>query len=591
MTLQESLTQHIKQAFSTLYQTPLSSVEFQSTRKDFEGDLTVVTFSMLRTIKINPAQLGEDLGAYLFENSAEVIGYNVVKGFLNLVISDTYFMNFFQTLTSSSKFGFLEQSGDQAVMVEYSSPNTNKPLHLGHVRNVLLGYSVAEILKASGRKVYKTQIINDRGIHICKSMLAWQRFGNNETPESTGLKGDKLVGNYYVKFDQVYKQETSALEAKGLSSDDAKLQAPILLEAKEMLLKWEAGDATVVALWEQMNQWVYAGFDVTYKAIGIDFDSYYYESQTYLLGKSFISEGLQKGVFIKKEDGSVWCDLTADGLDEKIVLRADGTAVYITQDIGTAIQRLEDFPDVGGMVYTVGNEQDYHFKVLFRILNKLGFDWSNQLYHLSYGMVDLPSGKMKSREGTVVDADELIHEMKTNASLLIQELGKVEEFSVEEKNNLSSVIGLGALKYFILKVDPKKRILFDPKESIDFNGNTGPFIQYTYARIQSLVNKENFSKSTVYHNLKINIKEKNILKLLTQFPQAIKNSADNLSPALVANYTYELVKSFNSYYQSTSILKVDDNLIKSFRLNLSYKVGLVIKSSMSLLGIDVPNKM
>ena len=370
MTLQESLAQLIKQAFLTLYQTPLACVEFQSTRKDFEGDLTVVTFSMLRTVKMDPAQLGKDLGAYLSENSPEVIGYNVVKGFLNLVICDAYFIDFFHTLISSSKFGFIEPSGDQAVMVEYSSPNTNKPLHLGHVRNVLLGYSVAEILKASGMKVYKTQIINDRGIHICKSMLAWQRFGNNETPESTGVKGDKLVGNYYVKFDQVYKQEIIALQARGLSSDDAKSQAPIMLEAKEMLLKWEAGDAEVVALWKQMNQWVYNGFDVTYKTIGVDFDSYYYESQTYLLGKSFIAEGLQKGVFVKKEDGSVWCDLTPDGLDEKIVLRADGTAVYITQDIGTAIQRLEDFPDVGGMVYTVGNEQDYHFKVLFLILGE-----------------------------------------------------------------------------------------------------------------------------------------------------------------------------------------------------------------------------
>ena len=436
MTLQQSLAQHIKKAFLTLYKTPLESVEFQSTRKDFEGDVTVVTFSMLRTIKMNPTQLGEDLGGYLFENSDQVVGYNVVKGFLNLVISDTYFMSFFQTLTSSSKFGFLEPSGDQAVMVEYSSPNTNKPLHLGHVRNVLLGYSVAEILKASGRKVYKTQIINDRGIHICKSMLAWQRFGNNETPESTGLKGDKLVGNYYVKFDQVYKQEISALESEGLSLEEAKAKAPILLEAKEMLLKWEAGDAVVVALWEQMNQWVYAGFDVTYKAIGIDFDSYYYESQTYLLGKSFISEGLQKGVFIKKEDGSVWCDLTAEGLDEKIVLRADGTAVYITQDIGTAIQRLEDLPYVGGMVYTVGNEQDYHFKVLFLILKKLGFEWAKNLSHLSYGMVDLPSGKMKSREGTVVDADDLINEMGATAKQISQELGKLEDYSEGDKEGI-----------------------------------------------------------------------------------------------------------------------------------------------------------
>ena len=591
MTLQESLAQHIKQAFLTLYNTPIASVEFQSTRKDFDGDLTVVIFSMLRTVKMNPAQLGEDLGAYLQENSENVVGYNVVKGFLNLLISDTYFMSFFQSLTRSPKFGFMEPSTDKAMMVEYSSPNTNKPLHLGHVRNVLLGYSVAEILKASGKKVYKTQIINDRGIHICKSMLAWQRFGNGETPESTGLKGDKFVGNYYVKFDQVYKQEISTLEAQGLSSEDAKAQASILLEAKELLLKWEAGDAEVVALWKQMNQWVYTGFDVTYKSIGIDFDSYYYESQTYLLGKSFIAEGLQKGVFVKKEDGSVWCDLTSDGLDEKIVLRADGTAVYITQDIGTAIQRIKDFPDVGGMVYTVGNEQDYHFKVLFLILRKLGFEWANNLSHLSYGMVDLPSGKMKSREGTVVDADELISEMISNASKLSSDLGKLDGLSSDDKNILNQTIGLGALKYYILKVDPKKRILFDPNDSIDFNGNTGPFVQYTYARIQSLLKKETYINNPVNDNLEINSKEKQILKLLTQYPDLIKSSADNLNPSLIANYTYELVKAFNSYYQTTTILKIENNDVKLFRLSLSYKVGLIIKSSMKLLGISVPDKM
>ena len=592
MTLHESLAQHIKQAFLTLYQTPLISVEFQSTRKDFEGDLTVVTFSMLRTVKMNPAQLGEDLGAYLCENSAEVIGYNVVKGFLNLVISDAYFMDFFQTLTSSSKFGFLEPSGDQAVMVEYSSPNTNKPLHLGHVRNVLLGYSVAEILKASGRKVYKTQIINDRGIHICKSMLAWQRYGNNETPESTGLKGDKLVGNYYVKFDQVYKQEISALEAKGLSLEDAKNQAPILLDAKEMLLKWEAGDGSVVALWDQMNQWVYAGFDVTYKAIGVDFDSYYYESQTYLLGKSFIAEGLQKGVFLKKEDGSVWCDLTADGLDEKIVLRADGTAVYMTQDIGTAIQRLEDFPDVVGMVYTVGNEQDYHFKVLFLILKKLGFDWATNLSHLSYGMVDLPSGKMKSREGTVVDADDLIDEMGATAKQISQELGKLEGYSDNDKEAIYSVIGLGALKYFVLKVDPKKRILFDPKASVDFQGNTGPFIQYTYARIQAILRKSaQDSHPEVPTSYTLHDKEKSLLKQLQLFPEVIQQAAANYSPALVANFSYDLVKEFNSFYQNVSILGADSAVEISFRVQVSKAVADTVKNAFSLLGINVPERM
>jgi len=592
MTLQESLSQHIKQAFVTLYNTPLETVEFQATRKDFEGDITVVTFSMLRTIKMNPAQLGEELGAYLSEHVDEVIRYNVVKGFLNLVLSDAYFMTFFQTVCANPTFGFVSPSDDQAVMVEYSSPNTNKPLHLGHVRNNLLGYSVSEILKASGKKVYKTQIINDRGIHICKSMLAWQRYGNNETPESTGLKGDKLVGNYYVKFDQVYKEEIKELEAKGLSTEEAKAQAPILLEAQDMLLKWEAGDAAVVSLWEQMNAWVYAGFEVTYKALGVNFDSYYYESQTYLLGKSFIQEGLQKGVFIKKEDGSVWCDLTSDGLDEKIVLRADGTAVYMTQDIGTAIQRLKDFPDVGGMVYTVGNEQDYHFKVLFLILKKLGFDWAKNLTHLSYGMVDLPSGKMKSREGTVVDADDLIVEMASTAKEISQELGKLEGYSELEKAETYTTIGLGALKYFILKVDPKKRILFDPQASVDFQGNTGPFIQYTYARIQAILRKSPVeTKDEPLLEYALHDKEKSLLKQLQLFPEVIQQAASNYSPALVANYAYDLVKEFNSFYQNVSILGADSTSEIRFRVQLSQAVATTIKNAFSLLGIQVPERM
>jgi arginyl-tRNA synthetase len=592
MTLQESLSQHIKQAFVTLYNTPLETVEFQATRKDFEGDITVVTFSMLRTIKMNPAQLGEELGAYLSEHVDEVVRYNVVKGFLNLVLSDAYFMTFFQTVCANLTFGFVSPSDDQAVMVEYSSPNTNKPLHLGHVRNNLLGYSVSEILKASGKKVYKTQIINDRGIHICKSMLAWQRYGNNETPESTGLKGDKLVGNYYVKFDQVYKEEIKELEAKGLSTEEAKAQAPILLEAQDMLLKWEAGDAAVVSLWEQMNAWVYAGFEVTYKALGVNFDSYYYESQTYLLGKSFIQEGLQKGVFIKKEDGSVWCDLTSDGLDEKIVLRADGTAVYMTQDIGTAIQRLKDFPDVGGMVYTVGNEQDYHFKVLFLILKKLGFDWAKNLTHLSYGMVDLPSGKMKSREGTVVDADDLIVEMASTAKEISQELGKLEGYSELEKAETYTTIGLGALKYFILKVDPKKRILFDPQASVDFQGNTGPFIQYTYARIQAILRKSPVeAKDEPLLEYALHDKEKSLLKQLQLFPEVIQQAASNYSPALVANYAYDLVKEFNSFYQNVSILGADSTSEIRFRVQLSQAVATTIKNAFSLLGIQVPERM
>ena len=592
MTLQESLSQHIKQAFVTLYNTPLETVEFQATRKDFEGDITVVTFSMLRTIKMNPAQLGEDLGAYLSEHMDEVVGYNVVKGFLNLVISDVYFMAFFQTVNTNPTFGFVKPSSAKAMMVEYSSPNTNKPLHLGHIRNNLLGYSVAEILKASGKKVYKTQIINDRGIHICKSMLAWQRYGNNETPESTGLKGDKLVGNYYVKFDQVYKEEIKALEAKGLSTEDAKVQAPILLEAQDMLLKWEAGDTAVVALWEQMNSWVYAGFELTYKTLGVDFDSYYYESQTYLLGKSFIKEGLQSGVFFKKEDGSVWCDLTPDGLDEKIVLRADGTAVYMTQDIGTAIQRLKDFPDVGGMVYTVGNEQDYHFKVLFLILKKLGFDWAKNLMHLSYGMVDLPSGKMKSREGTVVDADDLIVEMASTAKEISQELGKLDGYSESDKEQTYNTIGLGALKYFILKVDPKKRILFDPKASVDFQGNTGPFIQYTYARIQAILRKSPLEiDNEVPLDYQLHDKEKSLVKHLQLFPEVIQQAAANYSPALVANYVYDLVKEFNSFYQNVSILGAETAIEIKFRVQLSRAVANTIKNALSLLGIAVPERM
>jgi len=592
MTLQESLSQHIKQAFLTLYNTPLPSVEFQATRKDFEGDLTVVTFSMLRTVKMNPAQLGEDLGAYLSENDEKIVGYNVVKGFLNLVISDAYFLDVFQTINANPSFGFVTPSTDQAMMVEYSSPNTNKPLHLGHVRNNLLGYSVAEILKASGRKVYKTQIINDRGIHICKSMVAWQRYGSNETPESTGLKGDKLVGNYYVKFDQVYKQEISDLEAKGLSTADAKAQAPILVEAQEMLLKWEAGDKAVVSLWKQMNAWVYAGFEVTYNALGVNFDSYYYESQTYLLGKSFINEGLQSGVFIKKEDGSVWCDLTPDGLDEKIVLRSDGTAVYMTQDIGTAIQRLKDFPDVAGMVYTVGNEQDYHFKVLFLILKKLGFDWAKDLTHLSYGMVDLPSGKMKSREGTVVDADDLIVEMASTAKEISQDLGKLEGYSDSEKEKTYGTIGLGALKYFILKVDPKKRILFDPKASVDFQGNTGPFIQYTYARIQAILRKSTIDPAgDIPAGYALHSKEKALIKQLQLFPEVIQQAAANYSPALVANYAYDLVKEFNSFYQNVSILGADTPSEIRFRVQLSKAVATTIKNAFSLLGIQVPERM
>ncbi|MAX69755.1 MAG: arginine--tRNA ligase, partial [Flavobacteriaceae bacterium] len=512
MNLQETLELHVKAAVKALFQAELESVEFQATRKEFAGDVTVVVFPMLRVVKGNPVVIGEQIGQYLQDNVDLVKDFNVVKGFLNIEISDTHYLSFFESIKHKENYGFVTDKDDKAIMVEYSSPNTNKPLHLGHVRNVLLGYSVSEILKASGKKVYKTQIINDRGIHICKSMLAWQRYGNDETPDFTNLKGDKLVGNYYVEFDKAYKKEISDLMAQGQSEEDAKKNAPILIEAQKMLRKWEAGDEEVVSLWKTMNGWVYDGFEETYKAIGVDFDKYYYESDTYLLGKEFVAEGLKTGVFFKKEDGSVWCDLTEDGLDEKIVLRSDGTAVYMTQDIGTAIQRIKDFPDVGGMVYTVGNEQDYHFKVLFLILKKLGFDWAKNLYHLSYGMVDLPSGKMKSREGTVVDADDLIQEMADTAEEISKELGKLDEYNEEEKKALYKTIGLGALKYYILKVDPKKRILFDPKESIDFQGNTGPFIQYTYARIQSILRKsEDAINSTIVSELSLHEKEKQLL--------------------------------------------------------------------------------
>ena len=593
MKLQSTLELHVKEAVSTLFKAELESVEFQATRKEFAGDITVVVFPLLRVVKGNPAVIGEQIGQYLQDNVALVKGFNVVKGFLNIEIDDSYYVDFFNSIKDNESYGFANVKGDKAVMVEYSSPNTNKPLHLGHVRNVLLGYSVSEILKASGKKVYKTQIINDRGIHICKSMLAWQRFGNGETPESTGLKGDKLVGNYYVEFDRAYKTEISKLVDQGQTEDDAKKNAPILLEAQKMLRKWEAGDDEVVSLWKTMNQWVYDGFEETYKSIGVDFDAYYYESDTYLLGKEFIAEGLKTGVFFKKEDGSVWCDLTEDGLDEKIVLRSDGTAVYMTQDIGTAIQRLKDYPDVGGMVYTVGNEQDYHFKVLFLILKKLGFDWAENLYHLSYGMVDLPSGKMKSREGTVVDADDLIREMADTAEEISKELGKLDGYNEEEKKALYKTIGLGALKYFFLKVDPKKRILFDPKESIDFQGNTGPFIQYTYARIQSILRKSENNNNVTLSAVEVSLhdKERELLKQLELFPEVIQNAASQHSPALIANYTYDLVKDFNSFYQNVSILGADSDSEKTFRVQLSKSVGQTIKNAFSVLGINVPERM
>ena len=589
MNLQNTLSEKVKQAISQLYNASLESVEFQSTRKEFEGDITVVVFPMLRVVKGNPVQIGEAIGEYLVANVDVVIRFNVVKGFLNLVFSDTYFLDFFNSVSDFSNFG--KQTGtNETYMVEYSSPNTNKPLHLGHVRNILLGYSVAEILKASGKKAYKTQIINDRGIHICKSMLAWEKLGNGETPEISGLKGDKLVGNYYVKFDQEYKKEVLQLMAEGLTESEAKIKAPSLVKAQEMLRKWEAGNKDVVSLWKMMNDWVYDGFNKTYQSIGVDFDTLYYESNTYLLGKEVIKEGLQKEIFFQRKDGSIWCDLTEDGLDEKIVQRSDGTAVYMTQDIGTAIQRVKDYQDITGMIYTVGNEQDYHFKVLFLILKKLGYQWADHLYHLSYGMVDLPSGKMKSREGTVVDADDLISDMAKTAKKISEELGKIDDFTEKEKEQLYHTIGLGALKYYILKVDPKKRILFNPEESVDFQGNTGPFIQYTYARIQSILRKGELSVKS--SNLEVlQPKEKELIKQLQLFPETIQQAAAQYSPALIANYTYELVKSFNSFYQNVSILGADFEEEKSFRIKLSRAVSDVIKTAFGLLGIDVPERM
>ena len=592
MTLHLTLTTHIQKAVLELFNISIEKVEFQATRKEFEGDITMVVFPLVKVLKGNPVEIGNQIGNYLVANVNEVAKFNVVGGFLNIVISDAFYVEFFNSIKNNEAFGFVApKEGEKAVMVEYSSPNTNKPLHLGHIRNNLLGYSVAEILKASGKKVYKTQIINDRGIHICKSMLAWQKFGNGQTPASTGLKGDKLVGNFYVEFDKQYKKEISELIAQGKTEDEAKKLAPSILEAQQMLLDWENGKPEVIELWKTMNQWVYDGFAQTYKNLGVDFDSYYYESNTYLLGKEVVQFGIEKGIFEKDPDGSVWIDLTADGLDRKIVLRSDGTAVYMTQDIGTAIQRVKDFPDVGGMVYTVGNEQDYHFKVLFLILKKIGFDWADSLYHLSYGMVELPSGKMKSREGTVVDADDLMAEMTTTAQTISEDLGKLDGYSDDEKAVLFKTIGLGALKYYMLKVDPKKQMMFNPEESVDFAGNTGPFIQYTYARIQSILRKADFDTTVSISGLELHEKEKELIKQVQLFPEVIQNAAENHSPALIANYTYDLVKEFNSFYQQVSILGEENHDKKVFRVQLSKSVGNTIKNAFQLLGIEVPERM
>jgi len=574
------------------YKIDFHDFEIQQTRKDFEGDITVVIFPLTKLLKQNPVKLGNELGSFILNNTQQVTGFNVIQGFLNLTISSFYYLEFLKDCLNEDKYGFVKLNSDSPLyIVEYSSPNTNKPLHLGHIRNILLGFSISKILEASGKRIHKTQIINDRGIHICKSIVAWLKFGKNETPIENNEKGDFFVGKYYILFDKKYKEEINELVKKGFSKDEAEKKAPIFIEAKDLLMKWESGDKEVLGIWKLMNGWVYEGFDKTYKDLGVNFDSYYYESDTYLIGKDIIDHGLKKKIFYKKKDNSVWIDLSNEGLDEKLLLRSDGTSVYMTQDLGTAYKRFKNNPEMKGLIYTVGNEQDYHFKVLFKILKKLGFVWAENLFHLSYGMVDLPSGKMKSREGTVVDADELISDMTSNASKLSNQLGKLKDITYKDKIALNKTIGLGALKYHILKVDPKKRILFDPNDSIDFNGNTGPFIQYTYARIQSLITKSNFKKTEFSNEVEINDKEKELLKLVTLFPETIKTSADNLNPALIANYTYELVKNFNSYYQSIQIIKVEDKLVRTFRLCLSFKIGLIIKSSMQLLGIDVPNKM
>lgn len=589
--IQELLIEKTVEAVNVLYNSTIeaSQLALQETRKEFEGQLTLVVFPVTRYSKKSPEVTGSEIGAYLQEQIAEISAFNVIKGFLNLSFSDAYWINLLNTEIANDSFGIFPANGKR-LMVEYSSPNTNKPLHLGHVRNNLLGYSVAEILKAYGYDVVKANLVNDRGIHICKSMLAWQRFGNGETPESTGLKGDHLVGKYYVVFDKAYKQEIDALKSEGQSEEEAKKNAPLIKEAQAMLQKWEAGDEEVIQLWKTMNAWVYAGFDQTYQKMGVDFDKFYYESDTYLLGKDIIQEGLESGVFFKKEDNSVWIDLTDEGLDQKLVLRGDGTSVYITQDLGTAQLKYDEFK-MDESIYVVGNEQDYHFKVLFLILKKLGKSWANGLYHLSYGMVDLPTGKMKSREGTVVDADDLMKEMFETAKTRTEELGKTEGLGEEEKNELYETIGMGALKYFLLKVDPKKRLLFDPNETVDFQGHTGPFIQYTHARIKSVLRKGDFQEGQTATPESISSYERDLIQALASFPQVIEASAKEFSPAQLANFAYEVAKLYNKFYHEESILKAEDETAKAFRLQLSASAVRIIAKSMNLLGIQVPERM
>ncbi|SFH01100.1 arginine--tRNA ligase [Pedobacter insulae] len=579
-------------AIKHLYQEDVaeSVINIQETRKEFEGQITLVVFPIVRFSKKSPEETANAIGEYLLANVAEITAFNVVKGFLNLSIADSYWLNLFNNELLKDDFLTVKPNGKK-VMVEYSSPNTNKPLHLGHVRNNLLGYSVAELLKADGFEVFKVNLVNDRGIHICKSMLAWEKWGDGETPESSGLKGDHLVGKYYVIFDKEYKKEIDTLKLDGQTEEEAKKNAPLMKEAQQMLLKWEAGDEGVIALWRKMNGWVYEGFEISYKNLGVDFDKYYYESNTYLLGKDTVDEGLAKGVFFKKEDGSVWIDLTADGLDQKLVLRADGTSVYITQDLGTAQMKYDDF-HMDQSIYVVGNEQDYHFKVLFLILEKLGKSWAKGLYHLSYGMVDLPSGKMKSREGTVVDADDLVAEMVETAKQKTETLGKINDFSEAEKAELYTNIGLGALKYFLLKVEPKKRLLFDPSESIDFQGNTGPFIQYTHARIKSLLSKAQYQAAKSMEQGALTATELDMIMLLSKYPAELSNAAKSYSPAFLANYLYELAKLFNKFYHEVPpIVKEENANVKQHRLNICSLTADVLKAGTKILGINVPERM
>ena len=583
----------VKNALEALYGASgvNAPLQLQATRKEFEGDITLVVFPLLKTSRKAPEATAQEIGEWLKTNVPEVESFNVVKGFLNIKFSASFWKEVYASIAADRDFGRLPASG-KTVMVEYSSPNTNKPLHLGHIRNILLGWSVSRLLEENGHKVIKTNIVNDRGIHICKSMIAWKKAGNGVTPESSGKKGDHLVGDFYVKFNDLYKAEVAELEAKGMSKEEAEEKAPILQEARQMLVKWEQGDKETVDLWKMMNSWVYAGFDETYKALGVSFDRIYYESQTYLHGKSLVEDGLRKGVFERMEDGSVWCDLTADGLDRKLVLRKDGTSVYITQDLGTAVERFTEY-NLDEHVYVVGNEQNYHFQVLKLILKKLGFAWADHIYHLSYGMVELPEGKMKSREGTVVDADDLLEKMYNTAKETSLELGKLADMSPEEQDGLFRTLSLGALKYFIIKVDPKKTMLFNPKESIDFNGNTGPFIQYTHARIRSILRKaaEAGYVPSVPEDVNFNEKEISIIKLLNQYPQKVAEAGAALSPALIANYAYDLAKEFNQYYHDVSILKEENPALRDARLSLIGTIAAVLVKAMDILGIRLPERM